>query len=127
MSHSISEIVRQLGFPRLTVSRVYEEYMDGEQKTRDRANCKEQLALEVSGEKRLRRIVRSQRGQTLAHITTQLNVGVSRIVSKQTVQRSLHRMGFRSRQPMSVPLFNVRHPAASLAWAREHKDWSVED
>ena len=32
MGHSISEIVRQLGFSRSTVSRVYQEYMDGGKK-----------------------------------------------------------------------------------------------
>ncbi|GFX77285.1 uncharacterized protein TNCV_5064141 [Trichonephila clavipes] len=57
---SISEIVRQLGISRSTVSRVYQEYMDGGQKTSDRANCKGQLALTVRGDRRLRRIVRSQ-------------------------------------------------------------------
>ncbi|GFV27216.1 uncharacterized protein TNCV_869461 [Trichonephila clavipes] len=55
MKHSISEIVRLLGFSRSTVSRVYQEYMDGEQKTSDRANCKGKLALIVRGERRLRR------------------------------------------------------------------------
>ena len=32
MGRSVSEIVRQLGFSRSTVSRVYQEYMDGEKK-----------------------------------------------------------------------------------------------
>ncbi|GFV25442.1 hypothetical protein TNCV_1147121 [Trichonephila clavipes] len=37
------------------------QYMDGEQKTSDPANCKGQLTLTVRGEKLLKRIVRSQR------------------------------------------------------------------
>ncbi|GFU37233.1 uncharacterized protein TNCV_4272341 [Trichonephila clavipes] len=79
MSRSISEIVRQLGFLRSTVSRVCQECMDGGQKkTSDRAHCKGQLALTVRCERRLRRIVRSQRSQILAQITTQLNDGASR-------------------------------------------------
>ncbi|GFW82334.1 transposable element Tcb2 transposase [Trichonephila clavipes] len=36
-------------------------------------------------------------------------------------------MGFGSRRPTSVPLFNARHWASRLAWARERRDWSVED
>ncbi|GFV72397.1 hypothetical protein TNCV_638591 [Trichonephila clavipes] len=32
MNHSISEIVRQLGFSRTTVSGAYQEYLDGGQK-----------------------------------------------------------------------------------------------
>ncbi|GFW41578.1 hypothetical protein TNCV_4034951 [Trichonephila clavipes] len=62
-----------------------------DKKTDDLANCKEQLALTVRGERRFRRIVRSQRSQTLAQIATQLNDGVNCIISKQ--QRC--RMGFR--------------------------------
>ncbi|GFU46224.1 hypothetical protein TNCV_2155571 [Trichonephila clavipes] len=70
MGHSISEIVRQLGFSRTTESSVYQEYMVRGQKTSDRTNCKRQLALTVRGKSRLRRFVRSQRNQTLAQTTT---------------------------------------------------------
>ncbi|GFT95835.1 HTH_Tnp_Tc3_2 domain-containing protein [Trichonephila clavipes] len=127
MGHSISEIVRSLGFSRPTVSSVYQEYMVGGQNTSDRAKCKGQLALTVRDERRLRRIVRSQRSQTLVQATTQLNDGASRTFSKQTVQRSLPRMGFGSRRPTRVPLPNTRHRIARLAWAREHRNWSIED
>ncbi|GFU80776.1 HTH_Tnp_Tc3_2 domain-containing protein [Trichonephila clavipes] len=101
--------------------------MDGGQKTSDQANCKGQLALVVQGERRLRRIVRSQRSQTLAQITTQLNDGASHTVSKRTMQSLLHRMGFGSSRPTRVPLLNARYRAALLVWAREHRYWSVED
>ncbi|GFV40787.1 uncharacterized protein TNCV_60201 [Trichonephila clavipes] len=70
MDPSISEIDRQLGFSKSTVSRLYQETMDGGQKTSDRANCKGQLALKVRGGRRLRRIVRSHQSQTLTQITT---------------------------------------------------------
>ncbi|GFU40614.1 hypothetical protein TNCV_3230071 [Trichonephila clavipes] len=52
MGHSISKIIRQLGFS--TVSRVYQEYTDDGQKANDWENCKGQLALTVRGERRLR-------------------------------------------------------------------------
>ncbi|GBO25706.1 hypothetical protein AVEN_154365-1 [Araneus ventricosus] len=123
LGHSISEIVRELRFSRSTVSRVY---TDGE-KTSDRANCKGQLALNERGARRLSRIVRSQRSQTLAQITTQLNEGASRTVIERTMQHSLHRMGFGSRRPTRVPLLNVCHRAARLAWATEHREWTLED
>ncbi|GFX45053.1 uncharacterized protein TNCV_3431021 [Trichonephila clavipes] len=84
MGHSVSEIVRQLGFSRSRVSRVYQEYMDGGQKTSDRTNCKGQLALTVRGERLLRHIMYCQRSKISAQITTQLNDGASRTVSKRT-------------------------------------------
>ncbi|GFU48107.1 HTH_Tnp_Tc3_2 domain-containing protein [Trichonephila clavipes] len=99
--------------------------MDGGQETSDRAICKGQLALTVRGERRLKRIVRNQRSQTLAQITTQLNDGASRTVSKRTVQLLLHRMSFGNRRSTEVPLLNARHRAARLAWGRELRDIRV--
>ncbi|GFU06902.1 HTH_Tnp_Tc3_2 domain-containing protein [Trichonephila clavipes] len=100
--------------------------MDGGQKTSGRANCKGQLTLTVHDERWIRRIVRNQRSQTLVQITTQLNGSTSRTISKWTVQRSLHHMGFGSHRSKRVPLFNARHQSARLVWSREHRDWSVE-
>ncbi|GFU72537.1 HTH_Tnp_Tc3_2 domain-containing protein [Trichonephila clavipes] len=124
MGHSISEIVRQLGFSWSTVSRVYQEYMDYGQKISDWANCKRQLALTVRGERRLRRIVRSQRRQTLAQIITQLKDGTSRKFRKWIEGLSLHRMGFGSRRLTRVPLLNVRRLTARLTW-QESTDTGV--
>ncbi|GFT89776.1 transposable element Tcb2 transposase [Trichonephila clavipes] len=59
--------------------------------------------------------------------TSMVNGSSSRKNSKRTVQRSLHRVGFRSHRPTRVPLLNARHRAAHLAWTRQHRDWSVED
>ncbi|GFV87451.1 HTH_Tnp_Tc3_2 domain-containing protein [Trichonephila clavipes] len=99
--------------------------MDSEQKTSYRAICKWRLVLTVRGDRRLRRIVRSQRIQA-AQITSQLNDGASSTVNKWIVQRSLHRMDFGSRRPTRVPLLNALYQTASLAWTSEHRDWSVE-
>ncbi|GFT97132.1 HTH_Tnp_Tc3_2 domain-containing protein [Trichonephila clavipes] len=98
--------------------------MNDRRKISDRANFKGQLALALRGKRWLRRIVPSQRSQILAQITTQLNDGASRTVSKWTVQYSLHRMGFGSNQPMKISLLNDRH---HVGCAREQKDWNVED
>ncbi|GFT32450.1 HTH_Tnp_Tc3_2 domain-containing protein [Trichonephila clavipes] len=122
VGHSISKIIPHLGFSRSTVSRVYQEYVEGGYKTIDRANCKGQLALTVRGEKWVCRIVCSQRNQILAQIATQLNDGASRTVSKRTVQRLLHHMGFRSRRPTRISLLSACHQPARLTWAREHRD-----
>ncbi|GBN20419.1 hypothetical protein AVEN_216108-1 [Araneus ventricosus] len=127
MGHSISEIVRELGSSRSTVSRVYRKYMDGGEKTRDRANCKGHLGLNERGVRWLIHIVRSQRNQTLAQITTQFNQSISRTTSKRTIYRSVHGIGFGSRRPTRVPLLNAHHWAARLDWAREHREWTVED
>ncbi|GBN46481.1 Transposable element Tcb2 transposase [Araneus ventricosus] len=36
-------------------------------------------------------------------------------------------MGFESRRPTKVQLLNARHRAARLAWARESREWTLED
>ncbi|GFV29036.1 uncharacterized protein TNCV_4256431 [Trichonephila clavipes] len=79
------------------------------------------------GERWLSRIVRSPRSQTLAEITTLLNDGASRTVSKRIMQLSLQRMGFGKHRTTKLLLLNARHRAAHLSWARDYKDWSVED
>ncbi|GFT86310.1 hypothetical protein TNCV_3258381 [Trichonephila clavipes] len=48
-------------------------------------------------------------------------------VSKRTVQRSLHHIGFVMHRPMRVPLLNVRHRAPPLALAKRQRDWSIEN
>ncbi|GFW75244.1 HTH_Tnp_Tc3_2 domain-containing protein [Trichonephila clavipes] len=101
--------------------------MDGGQNISDRQAAKEQLALTVRGERRLRRIVRRQRRKILAQITIQLNDGATRRVSKRTVQSSFHRMDFRSHRYTRVPLLNACRRAARFAWVKEHTDCSVED
>ncbi|GFW15917.1 uncharacterized protein TNCV_4431901 [Trichonephila clavipes] len=83
MGQTISEIVRQQGFSRCQV------YINDGQKTSDRGNCKEQLALTVRGEKRLRRLVHTQRSQTLAQITSQSNDGVNSTVGKRNARFTL--------------------------------------
>ncbi|GFX23428.1 HTH_Tnp_Tc3_2 domain-containing protein [Trichonephila clavipes] len=62
-----------------------------------------------------------------AERTTELNDDASISVSKRTVQRSFHRMGFGSRRLTKVPLSNASHRAARLTWAKEHRDWIVEN
>lgn len=86
--------------------------------TSNQENGKALLALNECGSRRLSRIERSQRSQTLTQITTQLNQGASYIVNKHTVQRSLHLMGFGRRRPTGVPMLNARHRAVCIAWAR---------
>ncbi|GBM01549.1 Transposable element Tc1 transposase [Araneus ventricosus] len=95
--------------------------------TSDRANFQGQLALNKHGVRRLSHILLSQRIQTLAQITTQLNQGTRCTVSKWTVHLSLRRMGFGRRRSTRVPLLNSLHRAARLAWAREHREWTLED
>lgn len=83
--------------------------------------------IDSRGERRLVRIVRSDRRATLPQITNNYNNGDQKKVSQHTVQRSLLRMGLRSRRPSRVPLLTAHHRQQRLQWAREHRNWTIEE
>ncbi|GBN32159.1 hypothetical protein AVEN_136397-1 [Araneus ventricosus] len=47
--------------------------------------------------------------------------------SEHTVQRTLLDMGLCSRHPTRVPLLTKRHRQLRLQWAREHRDWTMDE
>ncbi|GFX72374.1 hypothetical protein TNCV_1253281 [Trichonephila clavipes] len=56
-----------------------------------------------------------------------MTMPVVQSVNGLTEQRLLHRMDFASRRPTRVPMLNAHHQAARLAWAREHRNWRIEN
>ncbi|GBL90891.1 hypothetical protein AVEN_189497-1 [Araneus ventricosus] len=79
------------------------------------------------GRRRLSRLVKQNRRQTVAQLTAQYNAGPSASVSEHTVQRTLLDTGLCSRRPTRVPLLTKRHRQLRLQWAREHRDWTMEE
>ncbi|KAF7664142.1 hypothetical protein LDENG_00188010 [Lucifuga dentata] len=60
--------------------------------------------IDVCGERRLVRLVRSNRRAAVAQIVEKVNAGSGRKVSEHKVHRSLLRMGLRSRRLVRVPV-----------------------
>ncbi|GBO01227.1 Transposable element Tc1 transposase [Araneus ventricosus] len=77
--------------------------------------------------RRLSRLVKQNRRQTVAQLTAQYNAGPSASVSEHTVQRTLLDMGLCSRRPTCVSLLTKRHHQPRLQWAREHRDWTIDE
>jgi transposase len=127
MGHSISEVEMKFGFSRTTIARVYRDYKESGKTSNLRQMCGRKKTLKERDHRRLSRIVSRDRRATLPQIASDFNVGASTSVSVRTVQRSLHDMGIRSRRPSRVPLMTARHKAMRLAWARQHRHWTVED
>ncbi|GFX39027.1 HTH_Tnp_Tc3_2 domain-containing protein [Trichonephila clavipes] len=75
----------------------------------------------------LTRIIKRDRCATLPHIASNFNAAPSTSVSVRTIQRNIIHMGFRSRRPTRVPLLTARHKALCLAWAHQHRHWTVDD
>lgn len=127
MGHSISEVAMKFGFPRTTISRVYREYQVSGKTSNLRMRCGRKKTLTERDHRRLKRIVTRARRATLPQIAEDFNAGASTSVSVRTVQRTVLDMGFRSRRPTRVPLLTPRHKALRLAWARQHRHWTVDD
>ena len=48
-------------------------------------------------------------------------------ISEQTIRRRFQEEGIRKWRGLKRPLLNSKHAKQRLQWAREHKDWTVED
>ena len=127
MGYIISEVAMKFGFLRTTISRVYREYQVSGKTSNLRQRCGRKKTLTERDHRRLKRIVTRDRRSTLPQIAADLNAGPSTSVSVRTVQRTLIDMGFRSRRPSRVPLLTKRHKALRLAWARQHRHWTLND
>ncbi|GFV69910.1 transposable element Tcb1 transposase [Trichonephila clavipes] len=67
------------------------------------------------GERRLRRCVRADRRATVEQLTTKMNQGATKSVSQTTIQRTLLRLGLRSRR---APMLTAVHRRRRLEFSR---------
>ncbi|ROL53780.1 hypothetical protein DPX16_9480 [Anabarilius grahami] len=65
--------------------------------------------IDARGERRLARVVQSNRRATVAKNAQEVNAGSDRKVSEYTVHHSLLRMGLHSRRPVRVPMLTPVH------------------
>jgi len=68
-------------------------------------------------------IIKNDRRASLADITNKWNANVS----MSSTRRVLHKLKLNSRKARKKPFLNERHIAQRLAWAVEHKNWSLEE
>ncbi|GFY05773.1 HTH_Tnp_Tc3_2 domain-containing protein [Trichonephila clavipes] len=78
-------------------------------------------------QRRLTRIIKRDKRATLPEVAANFKVGSSKSVTVRTIQRYIIDIGFRSRRLNHVPLLTARHKASRLAWAHQHRDWTVDD
>ena len=62
----------------------------------------------------------------MAQVTEHFNRGHRRNVSQSTVHRTLLYMGLRSHRPVAVPMMTPVHRQKRLQWARERRNWTLE-
>ncbi|GFY24913.1 uncharacterized protein TNCV_2691041 [Trichonephila clavipes] len=72
-------------------------------------------------------MIKRDRRVTLPKIAAYFNAGPPTSVTLQTIQRNIIDMVFRSRKPTRVSLLTARYKALRLTWARQHRQWTVDD
>ncbi|GFW99056.1 HTH_Tnp_Tc3_2 domain-containing protein [Trichonephila clavipes] len=127
MVHSISKIAMKFRFSRTTISRVYRAYRESGKTSYVRHRCGRKKIMQEWDQRRLTRIIKRGSRVSLPQIAADFNVGPSTSVNVRTVQRNIIDMGFWSRRLTRVPLLTARHKALSLAWALQHRHWTVDD
>lgn len=121
---SISETAQFVKCSRAAVVKVYRQWQNGTIKNQRRGKCGGPRAIDVRGERRLRRCVRANRRATVEQLTAQMNRGATRSVSQTTIQRTLLRMGLRSRRLVSAPMLTPVHRRRRLEFARQYRTWT---
>ncbi|GBN92122.1 hypothetical protein AVEN_80942-1 [Araneus ventricosus] len=128
---SISETANFVNCSRAAVVKVYRAWQYGTIQNQRRGTCGAPRAIDDRGERRLRRYVRANRRATVEQLTAQMNQGATKSISSKKVQRTLLRMGLRSRRLVNAPMLtavhrrhNARcHTARNVcAWFEEHQD-----
>ncbi len=81
---SISKNADLLGLSHTTSSRVYREWSEKEKLSSERQLCERKCLVDVRGQKRMGRLVRDDRKETVTKITTRYNQGMQNTISEHT-------------------------------------------
>ncbi|GBM03518.1 Sialin [Araneus ventricosus] len=124
---SITETARLVCCSRSAIVSIHAKWInDGDTSSRCQGVGRPHVIKE-KGHRRLSRWVKHNWRQTVVQLTAQYNAGPNASVSEHTVQQMLLDMGLCSRRPTCVPLLTKLHRQLRLQWAREHRDWTMDE
>ncbi|GFU64429.1 HTH_Tnp_Tc3_2 domain-containing protein [Trichonephila clavipes] len=115
----------KLEFSRKTILRVYREYRESGETSNLRHRSSREKIIQERYQRRLKRIIKRSRRETLPQIAADFNAGPLERVTVQTIQRNIVDMCFWSRKQTCVSLLTARHNALRLAWAPQNQHCSV--
>ena len=119
--YSHREIGRQLRIPHSTVSAFLNRYADRENHDNLHHTGRPRKTT-LSDDHYLIRSAESDTGQPLAQLRLDTNIGAS----EQTIRRRLRETNIKKYKAVNRPLLTKKQIAARLKWAREHRNWSLE-
>lgn len=120
------EIAKLLKLPRRTVDYNVQKYESSGSVSNKKRTGRPKTTTPAED---LRIIITSKRDRrkTAPEIAAEVNVSRQKPVSVTTVKRRLRQAGLYGRIAMRKPLLRKGNKVKRLTWAREHKDWTVED
>ncbi|MBN3278646.1 TCB1 transposase, partial [Polyodon spathula] len=124
---SVSRTPTLLGISRSAVSCVYQRWSTTQRTSNQRQASGQNWLIDGRGQRRLTRIVQSNRQATVSQLTVQYSIGAKRPIKECTTRRTLTRMGYGSRRLNRVPVLSTKHKKLWLQWAKERKQWTLED
>ena len=116
----------QLGIPRTTVADIWTRYKETGD-VEDRPRTGRPTILTDRGERNIIRILNQAKNGTAAAVGRDLRAREGYSISDQTVRRVLRKNGLIAHIKRKKPLLRKSHCRKRLAWAKAHKDWTVED
>ncbi len=78
-------------------------------------------------QRRMGRLVRDDRKETVTQITTRYNQGMQNTISEHTTRRTLKQMGSSSRRTHRVLLLSDKNRKRRLQFTQAHQNWTIED
>ncbi|GFX00420.1 transposable element Tcb1 transposase [Trichonephila clavipes] len=121
---SISETAEFVNCSHAAVVKVYRAWQNGTVQNQRRSKCGAPRAIDDRGERRLRRCVRADRRATVEQLTTKMSQGATKSVSQTTIQRTLLRLGLRSRRLVRASMLTTVHRRRRLEFARQYSSWT---
>ncbi len=79
------------------------------------------------GQKRMDRLVRDDRKETVTQITTCYNQGMQKTISEDTTHRTLKQMDYSGRRPHQVLLMSAKNRTRRIQFTQDHQNWTIED
>ena len=125
-SMTMAEIARTSDVSERTVSRLRDTITRDEPPVTRRQNCGRKRAISPRGMRILTRSAKMSPSRSASQHAQDLSThGIN--VSKWTVQRSLRETGFKSVHPTKKPLLTPAMKRKRLLWAKNHRNWTVEE
>lgn len=123
---SLKEAAAMTNVSEKTVSRIYLAWKSGRGIASRKRNSGRKSGETERAQRRLHRIVATNRRQTTQQITRNFNVAQDTSVSERTIRRRLQKIGLRSCKPLRKPLISPKNKKLRLEWCRQRLDWTAD-